>query len=97
MHSVLYNDDGERVSPHPPVFENCTFERVYLQGHYTDQHNFEGGGIKEAPAIELYGFDEPGYEIKNMKFKDIEIEDRKIQSISMQHCKGISFENISFV
>lgn len=96
MHSVLYNDDGERVSPHPPVFENCIFERVYIQGHYTDQHDFEGGGIKESPAIELYGFDEEGYEIKNLKFKDIVIEDRKVQSICMQHCKGISFENISF-
>lgn len=96
MHSVLYNDDGERVSPHPPVFENCLFERVYIQGHYTDQHDFEGGGIKESPAIELYGFDEEGYEIKNLKFKDIVIEDRKVQSICMQHCKGISFESISF-
>lgn len=97
MHSVLYNDDGERVAPHPPVFENCSFERIHIQGSYNDQHDFEGGGIKEAPAIELYGFDEPGFEIKNMKFKDIEIEDRKVQTISMRHCKGISFENISFV
>lgn len=96
MHSVLYNDDGERVAKHPPIFKDCIFERIHIQGCYNDQHSFEGGGIKEAAAIELYGFDESGYEVQNIKFKDIVIEDRKIQTISMQHCKNVNFENLSF-
>ena len=83
--------------PSSSCFENCLFERVHIQGRYLDQHEFEGGGIKEAAAIELYGFDEDGYEIKNVKFKDVEIEDYKPQTICMQHCKGIGFENLSFV
>ena len=96
MHTVGYNDDGDGAW-HPPVFENCFFNRVYIQGRYTDQHAFEGGGIKECPAVELHGFDEAGYEIRNIKFKDVQIEDRKEQTISLEHCKGISFENISMV
>jgi hypothetical protein len=49
-------------------------------------------------AIELSGFDIPGHFINNVKFKNIVIDNgthSRRQSISLQCCEGVSFENIS--
>ena len=39
----------------------------------------------------------PGYEVKNVRFKDVILEDNSgpVQNIQMQHCQSISFENIT--
>ena len=92
MHSVPYNDDGEGA-PTVPVFEDCVFENIKLSGI---KYNKKKERI-DCDAIELAGFDVPGHFIKNVKFKNILIdcgESRK-QTISLQCCDGVSFENIS--
>lgn len=98
MHSVGYNDDGVGAE-FPPILENCRFERLHLLNRYLDNNN----GKNEWHAcvsIDLQGFDEPGYEIKNIYLKDIEIENASIDyrgSILMKYCKNITIENISSV
>lgn len=93
MHSVKYNDDGEGA-PVPPVFEDCTFENMIITAKLRNKENED----VYCEAIELSGFDVPGHFIKNVKFKNIKIDngqDSRKQSIYLQCCEGISFENIS--
>lgn len=93
MHSVGYNDDGI-AAPTVPYFEDCTFENLEITAitYGKDEKR------TACAAIELSGFDEPGHEIKNIKFKDITINrapDGEPQTISLALCKGLSFENIN--
>lgn len=93
FHSVGYNDDGA-AAPHPPVFENCLFERVRILGEYFD-HESEW---VECEALELAGFEEPGYELRNITLRDVIIgSSRKSrrQRISMQYCGNITLERIT--
>jgi len=52
-----------------------------------------------APMLSMIccGFDVPGYEVKNVRFKDVVLEDNSgpAQNIQMQHCKNVSFENVT--
>lgn len=92
FHSVGYNDDGIAAS-RPPVFENCSFERMRILGEYFD-HDSEWVPCE---AIELVGFDEPGHELKNIIFRDIIIGSSRLsrrQSISLQYCENITLERI---
>ncbi len=92
FHSVGYNDDGEGAE-HPPVFENCSFERMQILGEY---FNHESQTV-ECDAVELAGFDEPWYELRNIAFRKVTIgtgKDGRRQTISLQHCDNITFENI---
>ena len=95
FHSVGYNDDGIG-HPVPPVFENCSFERLRILGEYY------GDGREWIPceAIELCGFDVPGHELKNIVFRDIRIgserESRK-QTLSLQCCENITFERLQCI
>ena len=45
----------------------------------------------------ICGFDVPGYEVKNVRFKDVVLEDNNgpAQSIQMQNCQNVSLENIT--
>ena len=93
FHSVTYNDDGIGALV-PPIFENCLFERVCILGEYYDHER------RWVPchAIELCGFDEEGYEIRHIIFRDIVIGSRgenKHQTILLQLCNHITFEGIS--
>ncbi len=93
MHSVGYNDDGI-AAPTVPYFEDCTFENLEITAitYGKDEKR------TACAAIELSGFDEPGHEIKNIRFKDITINrtpDGESQNISLALCKGLSFENIN--
>ena len=92
VHSVGYNDDGIG-SDVPPILENFKYERVTLLGRYIDHDHV----WHSCPAIELCGFDVPGYEVKNVRFKDVVLEDNSgpAQNIQMQHCKNVSFENVT--
>ncbi len=110
LHSVGYNDDGIGAKE-PPVFEDCHFERMYLLGRYLDNN----GGHNEwhdCPSIEVQGFDVPGYEARNIKFKDITMENAGDLlevptgvnasmgaggSVLLRFCKGVSLENIESV
>lgn len=92
FHSVKYNDDGEGA-PKPPIFEKCSFENIQLLGKYQDKE----GVWHDCDAMELCGFDEKGYEIKDIVFRNIHINRNAEGSyhISMKYCKDITFEQIS--
>ena len=95
MHSVGYNDDGEG-SKVPPVLSDCRFERMHLLGRYLD-NNAGHNEWHDCPSILLCGFDEPGYEINNIEFKDITMDNpsRGTDSIHMEYCKNVSFNNVA--
>ena len=97
MHSVGYNDDGEG-SKVPPILGNCRFERMHLLGRYLD-NNAGHNEWHDCPSILLCGFDEPGYEIRNVEFKDIEMEEpaEGIEDIYTEYCENISYENVRIV
>ena len=92
VHSVGYNDDGIGADT-PPVFEDLCFERVTLLGRFIDhEHQWH-----DCPAIELTGFDVPGYEARRIRFRDVILEDNggPVQHIRMQHCQDVCLENIT--
>ena len=97
MHSVGYNDDGEGAK-NPPELGECRFERMHLLGRYLD-NNAGRNEWHDCPSILLCGFDEPGYEIKNVEFKDIELEEpaEGVEDIHQEYCKNVSFTNIKQV
>lgn len=92
MHSVGYNDDGEGAE-HPPVFEDCSFERLKILGEYLDkEHQYQ-----PCTAIELKGFDESGYEVKRVHFRNICLGDqtaRGCKQIVLEKCSHITLEEI---
>lgn len=91
MHSVGYNDDGIGA-PTVPVFSDCTFEELTLTAKQY------GKDEKHVPceAIYLAGFDVPGHEIKNVKFKNITVDGGESirQTLYLQCCDGVTIENI---
>ena len=91
MHAVPYNNDGV-PAPTPPVLENCTFSGVTILGQYLDHE----GKYNPCDAVELCGFDVPGYEVKNIRFEDITLRGGK-QSLSLCLCEEISFEHVRCV
>ncbi|SFC11420.1 glycoside hydrolase family 28 protein [Butyrivibrio sp. YAB3001] len=97
MHSVGYNDDGEGA-PTPPVLSDCRFERMHLLGRFLD-NNAGKNEWHNCPSILLCGFDVHGYEIKNIEFKDIEMEEPAdgFEDIHTEFCENVSFENMKIV
>ncbi len=94
MHSVGYNDDGVGAES-APIFSDCIFENVYIEGEYLGD-----GDIKyPCESIELCGFDEKGYNIRNIRFKDITLGKSNVdkQNISIRYCENITFENIQSI
>lgn len=95
FHSVGYNDDGIGA-PVPPVFENCVFDHVNITGECLS-HDREW---MPCDAVELCGFDEPGFELKNITFSNLSLgragQNRK-QVITLQMCEHITFYNVSNV
>ncbi len=94
IHSVDYNDDGEGAET-PPVFEDCAFTNLYLTGQACD---FRGMKFL-CSAVELQGFDVPGYEVKNIHFKNVTIETNGRdfpELIALRDYKAILFENIFY-
>lgn len=92
MHSVSYNDDGE-PAPTAPIFEDCTFDNMNVTAMFRDKDNTN---IYCNP-IEISGFDIPGHFIKNVKFKNITIDNGEksvSQGIILQCCEGVTLENI---
>ena len=86
FHAVGYNDDGEGA-PTPPEFSACSFRRIHLLGVCRSLE----GEYQDCDSIELAGFDEPGYEIRRIRFEDITMADGGGR-ISMWRCKDIDFK-----
>ncbi len=84
VHSVLYNDDGIGAKE-PPVFENYMYERVTVTGTglFTE-------GWKDKIPVELRGFDEDKYAVRNVYFKDVKIAGA--ERMHMEFCKDVRFE-----
>ncbi len=97
MHSVGYNDDGEGAKE-PPLLGDCHFERMHLLGRYLD-NNAGRNEWHNCPSIELRGFDVPGYEIKNVCFRNIEMEEpaEGMEDIHTEFCENVTFEKMSIV
>lgn len=91
LHSVPYNDDGE-AAPAPPVFERCRYERLKLLGRYRDTHGDKG--IHPCTAVEIAGFAQPGYEVKDILFRDIVMPAGR-QGLLLERCAGVRFEGLS--
>lgn len=95
FHSVGYNDDGTGADK-PPVFENCSFENIHILGEYYNEYR----EWVPCEAIELSGFEQEGYEVHNISFRNIALGNGKAgrkQTISLQLCEGVCFENVSCV
>ena len=92
FHSVGYNDDGIGAKT-PPVFENCTFENVHITGKCYDHD----GKYQYMNSIEMVGFEEAGYELKNILLKDITVgiegEERQ-QTFVLKACENITISNL---
>ncbi len=92
FHAVGYNDDGIAAQT-PPVFKDCTFDRVRILGEYRDHD----GRFLPCESLIVNGFDEPGYEIKNILFKDITIgkeDSNNRQTLLLRLCDEISFQGL---
>ena len=88
FHSVGYNDDGIGAE-HPPVFEKCSFTNLKLSGHFVDNRD---NLPYECDCIEVIGFDEPNYEIKDITFENITLGK---PNIHIDKARGISLKNIT--
>ncbi len=92
FHSVSYNDDGIGAKA-APLFEDCTFENVWITGRCLDHD----GAFYDMDCMELIGFDEPGHALKNILLKDITLgiegETRR-QTIILNACEGITIQNV---
>ena len=92
FHSVGYNDDGA-AAPMPPVFEKCSFTDVAAEGVFRNQEGIE----EKCAAVELCGFDTPGYEIRDVLFRRVRLPEQRDggQIISLKYCKNIRFDELS--
>ncbi len=110
VHTVGFNDDGEGAK-HPPVLSGFEFKDMYLLGRLLNNNN----GAMEwtvCPAVEVIGFEDPGYETSNIRFERITMEneektaasvrtdiyrDNLPGSVVLRNCKGVSFSDVSSV
>ncbi len=93
FHSVGYNDDGIGAKT-APVFEDCTFENVWITGRCLDHD----GAYYDMDCMELIGFDEPGHALRNIVLKDIMLGiagETKKQTVVLKACEGITIQNMS--
>ena len=92
IHSVAYNDDGIAAAA-PPVFENCSFERVHIIGECPERD----GKMHPCEPVILCGFEENGYEVKDIIFRNILFGKKNAgtqQKLLLKACKGVSFQDI---
>ena len=69
MHAVGYNDDGG-AAPTPPVFADCAFRAVTVTGRMLDHERL----WHDCAAIDIRGFDVPGYEARNIVLDGVVLE-----------------------
>ena len=89
MHAVTYNDDGIGAE-HPPVFEKCSFERLYITGRALEARDT----WTDVPPVQLIGFDEPGYEIHDIRIADCTIAAKTPMHIEL--CTNLTLQNVNF-
>ena len=84
--AVKYNDDGEG-SDVPPVFSDFSCEGVRMTGWARDFDEKEDHAV---PGIDLSGFDETGFEAKNMRFTACALPPEGI--IRLRNCENIQMD-----
>ena len=93
-HTVLYHDDGVG-SEVPPVFADASFKNILVDGIHAKA--FDLMESYELPAVKLFGFDEPGYYLKNVELSDITIlnhaGDNRNQ-VFVKNCENVRMNNI---
>jgi len=92
FHSVGYNDDGIGAGV-APVFENCTFENVWITGKCLNHD----GKYYEADCMELIGFDDLGHGLKNIMLKDITLGiagEKRQQTLVLKACEEITIHHL---
>lgn len=90
--AVGYNNDGESA-PAVPYFENFLFKDIFVSGFV----RLKDGRLYETASIELTGFKEDGHSLKNVKLKNITIQNPEIgkkHSVVIQNCENLVMENI---
>ena len=85
MHAVGNNDDGIGA-PVPPKFSQCTFENVRILGKSLD-HDVV---VTDVPAVELAGFDVPGYEVEEVEFVDCCMHEAAV--VKFNNCKRVCMQ-----
>ena len=104
FHSVGYNDDGI-AGPHPPVFEKCSFTDIDITRSMLNEAEER---MEPCEAMELCGFEEKEYHLRDVEFRDIRIAaaeggapgenvgDEEL-GIHMQYCENVTFENVKAI
>lgn len=95
FHSVGYNDDGI-AGPHPPVFEKCSFTDIDIT---RSKLNEAEECMEPCEAMELCGFEEEKYHLRDVAFRNIRIAAAEgaecgDDGIHMQYCENVTFENV---
>ena len=95
FHSVGYNDDGI-AGPHPPVFEKCSFTDIDIT---RSKLNEAEECMEPCEAMELCGFEEGKYHLRDVAFRNIRIAAAEgaecgDDGIHMQYCENVTFENV---
>ncbi|MBO5353168.1 MAG: glycoside hydrolase family 28 protein [Lachnospiraceae bacterium] len=93
-HTVLYNDDGVG-SEVPPVFANASFRNIVVDGVHAKE--FDLMESYELPAVKLFGFDEPGYYLKNVELSDITIRNHAgdgRNQVFVKNCENVRMNGI---
>lgn len=86
---VVYNNDGEGA-PHPPVFSDYYYENVTLYGRVAEN------GQREYVLIS--GFDEKGYELKNVRFNGIRFVGTNEESaIIQENVESVEWTNVEYI
>lgn len=90
FHSVGYNDDGI-AGPHPPVFEKCSFEDIEITREALNEAEER---MESCEAMELSGFEEKEYHLRDILFRDIRITKNVggDNGIHQKYCENIVFE-----
>ena len=86
VQAVPYNDDGEG-SPVPPDFSSFRCERVHFTGW---GRNYWEKEDRLLAVIDLTGFPEPGYEVRNASFLRCTAE--RETEIRLNHCRDIAID-----
>ncbi len=92
LHSVSYNDDGIAAET-PPVFSDCYFENIEIGGEVLNPDRT----WSQDAAIVVHGFDVPGYEARDISFRNILFSGRQEgmeQQFSMKYCENITVDVI---
>lgn len=92
FHSVGYNDDGI-AGPHPPAFEKCSFTDIEITRSALNEAEEK---MEACEAMDLCGFEEKEYHLRDILFKNIRIarNGQTDDGIHKEYCENVAFEDV---